>query len=52
MIDFILIQIISQTFQANAHQVCCEASPTKGQYSNLCQSDDLDLHKVTSASQT
>ena len=28
---------------SNAHQVCCEDSPTKGLYDH-CQSDDLDLH--------
>ena len=31
----------------NAHQVCCEDSPTKGIYIYIyahCQSDDLDLH--------
>ena len=28
---------------SNAHQICCEDSPTKG-LCNLCQYDDLDLH--------
>ena len=30
---------------SNAHEVCCEDSPTKGLY-DYCQSDDLDLHSI------
>ena len=32
-----------RNYSSNAHQVCCEDSPTKGLYDH-CQSDDLDLH--------
>ena len=30
-------------YSSNAHQVCCEDSPTKGLYDH-CQSHDLNLH--------
>ena len=32
-----------RNYSNNAHQVCCEDSPTKGLY-DRCQSDDLGLH--------
>ena len=31
-------------YSSNAHEICCEDSPTKGLYYDHCQSDDLDLH--------
>ena len=33
----------SNHFSSNAHQVCCEVSPTTGVH-KLCQSDELDLY--------
>ena len=32
-----------RNYSTNAHQVCCEDSPTKGLY-DRCQPDDLDFY--------
>ena len=38
--------LIISNYSSNAHQVCCEDSPTKGLYDH-CQSDDLDWRCVS-----
>ena len=50
MFDYFIIYLSNA---ANAHQVCCEDSPTKDLYDHF-QSDDLDLqgHNCISNSTT
>ena len=40
-----------RNYLSNAHQVCCEDSPTTGLYDH-CRSDDLDLYSKSQVRQT